>query len=167
VCRYLLLPSITRRQLRFLDCTRLSDGHSYLRLDTSVDCGTDEYKRLVLYDVGFILLYQAIPIYWLWLLVRAKPRIQEYRNILAYRDQHTRLEELNQNTEPYFNELPQLARPVTKRVLTDDVSLRSESKDRSRPTKASAGFRRRLAAMLAAAHRLQRQRRRHYIPCIL
>ena len=56
---YLVLPSVSMKQLRGLNCVRFKEsGHSYLRVDTSVWCDreSDEFSRLLATDVPLLIL---------------------------------------------------------------------------------------------------------------
>mmetsp|Transcript_30611 Transcript_30611/g.39462 ORF Transcript_30611/g.39462 Transcript_30611/m.39462 type:complete len:1348 (-) Transcript_30611:43-4086(-) len=61
---YLVLPPVTGKQLKALDCFPFSntDGARLLRIDTSIDCHSMEYELFMLFDILLILVYMSIPI---------------------------------------------------------------------------------------------------------
>jgi hypothetical protein len=65
---YLVLPSVSLKQLQALDCVQVA-GRSYLRIDTSIDCDSDEFKVFRVVDGLFIAAYLATPLVWLALLL--------------------------------------------------------------------------------------------------
>jgi hypothetical protein len=67
---YLVLPSVSSKQLQALDCVPLNDGEMYLRSDTSIDCLSDSYLAFKSSIVLFIISYQMIPIVWMYLLFK-------------------------------------------------------------------------------------------------
>lgn len=66
--RYVVYPSVSRSHFRYLDCMRLADGERVLRIDTSVDCDSPAYRRFLYAVVAFILMYQAVPLFYLFLI---------------------------------------------------------------------------------------------------
>ena len=70
---YLVLPPVASKQFQSLDCIPFPhDGSLYLRVDTAIDCRSDEYLRFRAVVVVMIFLYQLIPIAWLVLLFRRR-----------------------------------------------------------------------------------------------
>jgi hypothetical protein len=64
---YMVLPPVLRKQLQVFDCIKISEDF-YLRSDTSVNCGSDEYLSFRGVIIMFVVLYQLIPITWFLLL---------------------------------------------------------------------------------------------------
>jgi hypothetical protein len=64
---YLVLPSVSLKQLQALDCVAIEEKH-YLRIDTSIDCDSKEYKLFRVVDGLFIAAYLATPLLWFALL---------------------------------------------------------------------------------------------------
>jgi hypothetical protein len=70
---YLVLPAVTMKQLQGLDCIPFNhDDSSYLRVDTSVDCNSDDYIVFKSIDILFFCLYQLIPVTWMILLYQVR-----------------------------------------------------------------------------------------------
>ena len=65
---YLVLPSVALKQLQALDCVEVAGKH-YLRIDTSVDCDSAEFKAFRVVDGLFISAYLSTPLVWLALLL--------------------------------------------------------------------------------------------------
>jgi hypothetical protein len=69
---YIVLPPVSNKQLQAFDCISLQSGETYLRSDTSIDCGSSGYKQFIS-GVGFFIgLYQLIPITWMFILSRKR-----------------------------------------------------------------------------------------------
>jgi hypothetical protein len=68
VLGYLVLPSVSLKQLQAIDCVEVADKH-YLRIDTSVDCDSQDFKAFRIVDSLFITAYLSTPLVWLVLLV--------------------------------------------------------------------------------------------------
>jgi hypothetical protein len=64
---YLVLPSVSLKQLQALDCVEVA-GQRYLRIDTSVDCDSQEFKAFHVVDSLLITAYLSTPLLWLVLL---------------------------------------------------------------------------------------------------
>lgn len=45
---------------------------SYLRVDTSVDCGSSYYQRFRILDALFVVIYVSVPGFWFSLLYRRR-----------------------------------------------------------------------------------------------
>jgi hypothetical protein len=68
---YLVLPPVTMKQLQGLDCIPFHhDNSAYLRVDTGVNCQSDDYYYFKVIDILFFCLYQLIPLTWMFLLYR-------------------------------------------------------------------------------------------------
>jgi hypothetical protein len=65
---YLVLPSVSLKQLQALDCVEVA-GKSYVRIDTSVDCESSEFRTFRVVDAFFITAYLSIPLTWLAFLL--------------------------------------------------------------------------------------------------
>lgn len=84
---FLVLPTISMLQFAGLECIHLKDGNSssYLRVDTSINCNSNEYKIFVIIDSIFIFIYQSVPLLWFILLYRVKNKLnpqgaEKYKN---------------------------------------------------------------------------------------
>jgi hypothetical protein len=66
-------------------------GASYLRIDTSIDCNTESYRRFVFIDVALIILYQSIPLIWLYLLYSVKDSLLSLSNDMNINDKDFQL----------------------------------------------------------------------------
>jgi hypothetical protein len=64
---YMVLPPVLSQLLQVFDCIKISQ-HYYLRSDTAVDCGSDEYLSFRGVIIMFFILYQLIPLTLLLLL---------------------------------------------------------------------------------------------------
>jgi len=71
---YLVLPPVSLKQLQALDCVNIAEG-SYVRIDTSIDCNSDEFKTFLVLDILFIAIYLATPLVWFALLFRERKRL--------------------------------------------------------------------------------------------
>jgi hypothetical protein len=69
---YVVLPPVSNKQLQVFDCIDLESGESYLRSDTSIDCDSSGYSKFSSVVIMFILLYQLIPITWMFLLYKRR-----------------------------------------------------------------------------------------------
>lgn len=66
---YLVLPAVANKQLQSLDCISFSkEGISFLRIDSKINCYSSEYKTFRSVLFVFIIVYQSIPILWMFLL---------------------------------------------------------------------------------------------------
>jgi hypothetical protein len=66
---YVVLPPVSMKQLQSLDCVNFThDGTTFLRMDTGIDCQSDNYLFFRNIIIGFILLYQLIPLIWFYML---------------------------------------------------------------------------------------------------
>jgi hypothetical protein len=65
---YLILPPVTLKQLQALDCVEVADKR-YLRVDTSIDCDSQEFKSFLVVNSLFITAYLSTPLIWLALLL--------------------------------------------------------------------------------------------------
>jgi hypothetical protein len=64
---YLVLPSVSLKQLQALDCVTIAKKH-YLRIDTSIDCDSKEFQIFRMVDGLFIIAYLATPLLWFVIL---------------------------------------------------------------------------------------------------
>jgi hypothetical protein len=71
---YLVLPPVTLKQLQGLDCVNIAN-RSYLRIDTSIDCDSHEFKAFRVINGLFLLAYLSTPLVWLFLLVARRHRL--------------------------------------------------------------------------------------------
>jgi len=71
---YLVVPPVTGKQLKALDCFPFSatDGSQRLRLDTNIDCESDSHNQFIIVDCLLLLIYLSIPMIWLVLLYRQR-----------------------------------------------------------------------------------------------
>jgi hypothetical protein len=65
---YLVLPSVSLKQLQAIDCVEVADKF-YVRIDTSVDCDSREFRTFRVVDAFFIAAYLSTPLIWLALLL--------------------------------------------------------------------------------------------------
>ena len=74
---YLVLPACSMIQFQALECKTLdrTSGRSFLRVDSSIDCDSQAYKRYRLAIFLFIFVYQSFPVFWLILLRRSSKRL--------------------------------------------------------------------------------------------
>jgi hypothetical protein len=59
---------VSLKQLQGLDCITVAQKR-YLRIDTSIDCDSDEYHTFLVLDALLIVAYLTTPIVWLVVLV--------------------------------------------------------------------------------------------------
>jgi hypothetical protein len=71
---FLALPPVSLKLLQALDCVAIADKH-YLRIDTSIDCDSKEFKTFEILDGLFITVYLSIPLVWLALLSTNRHRL--------------------------------------------------------------------------------------------
>jgi hypothetical protein len=92
---YIVLPPVSNKQLAVFDCISLASDKSYLRSDTSIDCGSPEYEVFSVHIIMFLMLYQCIPIVWMFLLYRQRhelnPAHVDERLAMFIRDKNTNL----------------------------------------------------------------------------
>jgi hypothetical protein len=74
VMGYMLLPVVSLKQLQALDCVEVAQKR-YLRIDTSVDCDSNEYQLFKIVDGAFIAVYLATPLLWFYLLFVNRDRL--------------------------------------------------------------------------------------------
>jgi len=55
-----------------LDCVEVS-GNLYLRVDTSINCGSATYGAFKVLDIILVSVYMALPLVWLLLLWNERP----------------------------------------------------------------------------------------------
>jgi hypothetical protein len=73
---YLVLPSTSMKQLQSFDCVHLSKSDLYfLRVDTQIDCGSDDYIYFRSNVILLVVLYQLIPIVWMIALYRQREEL--------------------------------------------------------------------------------------------
>jgi hypothetical protein len=73
---YLVLPPVAMKQLQGLDCIPFHHDNSlYLRVDTGVNCKSNEYYEFKTIVILFFCLYQLIPLTWMWLLYRKREHL--------------------------------------------------------------------------------------------
>jgi len=66
---YVVLPPVSMKQLQSLDCVNFPhDDSAFLRVDTAIDCQSDGYLAFRDTIIGFIILYQLIPLIWFYML---------------------------------------------------------------------------------------------------
>lgn len=71
---YLVVPPVSLKLLQALDCVAIAKK-TYLRIDTSVDCESEEYRTFRLYDGCLLSFYLAMPLVWLMLLTMNRERL--------------------------------------------------------------------------------------------
>jgi hypothetical protein len=62
---FISIPTCTMIILKGLNCQSLKDGSSFLRMDSSIDCGTTSYKLFAVFDILLLFACQGIPLFWL------------------------------------------------------------------------------------------------------
>jgi hypothetical protein len=73
---YIVLPPVAQKQFQSLDCIPFShDGGSYLRVDTIIDCNGETYIQFRYVVIALVIIYQLIPILWLYLLYSKKDEL--------------------------------------------------------------------------------------------
>ena len=71
---YLVLPPVSFKLFQALDCVHVV-GEDYLRVDTSIDCSSAQYRQFRVLCISFIALYLSLPLLWLVLLHRKRHRL--------------------------------------------------------------------------------------------
>ena len=71
---YLVLPPVMLKLLQALDCAEVADRR-YLRIDTSIDCGTERFESFKRVNLLFIAAYAAVPALWFALLWQQRGRM--------------------------------------------------------------------------------------------
>ena len=70
---YTVLPTVASLQFKSLACETLNhDGSSYLREDSSIECGSLKYQQFRAVVIIGICVYQSIPLVWYVLLWRLR-----------------------------------------------------------------------------------------------
>jgi hypothetical protein len=85
---YVVLPPVSMKQLQSLDCVSFPhDNSAYLRVDTAINCQSPQYRNFRNTIIGFIVLYQLIPVLWFYMLFRVRtalnPPVSETDSKLA------------------------------------------------------------------------------------
>jgi hypothetical protein len=71
---FLALPPVALKLFQALDCVEIAKKR-YLRIDTSIDCDTAQFRMFTVLDSLFIAFYMAIPLLWLTLLWLNRDRL--------------------------------------------------------------------------------------------
>jgi hypothetical protein len=105
---YLVLPSVSLKQLQALDCVEVA-GKRYVRIDTSVDCDSQDFRVFRFVDILFITAYLSIPLIWLALLLSRRDSLNpapttgsDNKLALFLRDQDEKLLPLRFLFNSYF-----------------------------------------------------------------
>jgi hypothetical protein len=73
---YVVLPPVAQKQLQSLDCIPFyHDGSSFLRVDTIINCRSDDYLGFRNIVITFICIYQTIPLLWFIVLYRKRKKL--------------------------------------------------------------------------------------------
>ena len=75
VFSYLVVPPVSLKLFQSLDCVELSGGKTYLRIDTSINCGSQSYQSFQVVDGLFTAAYLSVPLIWAVLLWRKGNRV--------------------------------------------------------------------------------------------
>ena len=74
---FFAFPLVSSRAIQALDCEEFDDGRRFLRVDYSLDCNDDEYRRVLFLAWVAIALYSAgVPLLYLTLLLCARKAIR-------------------------------------------------------------------------------------------
>jgi hypothetical protein len=121
---YLVLPPVANKQLQSLDCIPFHhDESSYLRVDTAINCNSENYKSFQVGVSFFIALYQTVPLVWIVLLYRFReslvpPTSSNDRKLALYiRDRDHSLDALrflfnDYKCEKYWFEVAEMYRRI-------------------------------------------------------
>ena len=71
---FVVIPPVGLKLLQALSCIKIA-GSSYLRTDTSVDCGSRVYQYFVVVDILFLCLYLSMPLLMFALLYRERRKL--------------------------------------------------------------------------------------------
>jgi hypothetical protein len=82
---YLVLPPVSLKLLQSLDCVTIADK-SYLRIDTSIDCDSNDFTTFKIIDGLIIAVYLSTPIVWFALLFQERSRLNP--PVSSRADQH-------------------------------------------------------------------------------
>ena len=59
-------------------CERMANGESWLRIDSSIQCGTYEYKSMLVYTSAMVLLFPiGIPLFYFWQLYTVREKVMK------------------------------------------------------------------------------------------
>jgi hypothetical protein len=79
-----VLPSVALKQLQALDCIDVAGG-SYLRIDTSIDCDSPEFRSFRAVNGLFATAYLTMPLVWLALLCVHREQLNPLQSTRADR----------------------------------------------------------------------------------
>ena len=71
---FLVIPSVALKQLQGMDCVTVAKKRD-LRIDTSIDCDSHEFKVFRVINGLFVLIYLTTPLVWLVLMVARRERL--------------------------------------------------------------------------------------------
>lgn len=69
---FMVLPPVSNKQLKIFDCIPLNGKQIYIRDNTAIDCRSSSYINFRAYVILFLLIYQTIPLIWLYMLSQNK-----------------------------------------------------------------------------------------------
>jgi len=72
---YIVVPTVISKQFKALSCQTLHSGHSFLRVDTSVNCSSKSYRQFLILDCFLILVYQGLCLLYIILLYRVRDKL--------------------------------------------------------------------------------------------
>ena len=76
VVSYLFLPAVPNAQFKGLSCFEFDHGSdSYVKVDTSIDCNSDDHKLFIFYDSALIAIYQSMIFVYIYLLYMSRHKI--------------------------------------------------------------------------------------------
>ena len=101
---FLVLPPIMRTQFQSMDCVDIAGG-SYLRVDTSVDCGSEAFRRFAIANGLFMAAYLSVPLAWAVLLWR---RRGDLLSALGHARAGGRRPDMHRDASYQFRSLPSL-----------------------------------------------------------
>jgi hypothetical protein len=90
---YIVLPPVSNKQLQSFDCIKLESGERYLRVNTSINCRSEEHATFSFYNLIFLVVYQFIPILWVLVLYRRRKELNPSNSsgVVDEKDDHLAL----------------------------------------------------------------------------
>ena len=98
---YLVLPSVSLKQLQALDCIEIAN-RSYLRIDTSILYDSEHFRFFRFVDGLFIVAYLATPLVWLSLLLSRRRSLDPARTTGSDKRLALFLRDQDQNLRPLY-----------------------------------------------------------------
>mmetsp|Transcript_36460 Transcript_36460/g.58979 ORF Transcript_36460/g.58979 Transcript_36460/m.58979 type:complete len:1731 (+) Transcript_36460:513-5705(+) len=78
VCVFLVHPHVAHAAFEMFRCKNLSDGHSFLRADMSIECGSEQlFKLQTLLGIPMLLFTFTVPLFCVFILWKKSHEVRE------------------------------------------------------------------------------------------